>query len=212
MWQLCLFEVVACLSDDLAVGKDVYAVFASGEGLVDVPVEADGLFLSGVFDVFAYGVGELLVFEVEAAAFAEGLACGGGDAEVEGTHTSGGGDVARDGEVDGDFLDVFDFLAFLASLVEGDDADGGGVELAGDGDFVAELLVLVGEIADVGLGLLIFLAQVGVVNFEGFVFAAEGVYLYDVVAEDLSQGGEFFLEAHDFSCVIGFGALEFLEK
>ena len=168
--------------------------------------------MSGVLDVFAYGVGELSVFKLEGAALGEGLAGGGGDAEVEGAHAGLGGDVARDCEVDGKLFGVFHLVALLAALVAGGGADGGGVELAGDGYFVAELLVFAGEVGDAGLGLLVLLAEIAVVDSEGFVFAAEGVYLHDVVAEHLAQGGELFLEADNLACVVGFGALELTEK
>ena len=195
----------------MLVTEEEEFVGAGFEELGDVGVHGDFLFFACVVDVFLLGVLEGGVLVGEGAFVAHDGVIGLEDAGVEGALSVLGSDVLDDGEAEGEFLDVLDFLGVFAFLVFGSDPESSGIELCSDVHLILELVALGGEVGDLGVCHTDLFLDLGVLFVERLVDAVEGIDLHDVAAEDFAERGDFGFESFDFCCVGGFGAFKFLE-
>ena len=105
---------------------------------------------------------------------------------------------------------LLELLAELATLVHGRDRDARRIELRSELHTVRELCLLIGELLRLIGRTGIAGAYLAILLTQAVVGRLEGVDLYDVVLEDIAQGGYLLGELTDALGAGGLVALEFL--
>ena len=128
---LRLFQCEGVASNHSAIGKDVHIVSSGRQIFFYIPINGDGLFFAGVFNVFLDGVLQIAVFVFECVRFAlaQDFIARLGDAYIEGSFACLCGDVLDNGERYGQLLHVLHLVCFFASFVLGLYSDVGYIEL-----------------------------------------------------------------------------------
>ena len=187
------------MTDEVAVSEELDAVGTTLQALFDGPIHCDGGVFAVVLDLATNRIGDLLAFEGEGTCprLDEKLLVGLRDAAVEGLLSDGGSDVLRYGEVDLDVHRLLELLAELATLVHGRDGDARSIELRSELHAVRELCLLVGELLRLIGRTGVAGAYLAILLTQAVVGRLEGVDLYDVVLEDIAQGGYLLGELAD---------------
>ena len=107
---------------------------------------------------------------------------------------------------------LLELLAKLATLVHRRDGDAGSIELRSELHTVGELCLLVGELLRLIGRTGVAGAYLTILLTQAVIGRLEGVDLYDVVLEDIAQGGYLLGELADALGAGGLVALELLLK
>ena len=107
---------------------------------------------------------------------------------------------------------LLELLAELATLVHRRDGDARSIELCSELHTVGELCLLVGELLRLIGRAGVAGAYLAILLTQAVVGRLQGVDLYDVVLEDIAQGGYLLGELADALGAGGLIALEFLLK
>lgn len=201
-------------ADQVAVGEEIGIVVAGFRCFADRPIDGSEELFAGVLESLRHGVGNVAIFERKefGGVFSEEIAIGVDESDVEGFHTRVAGDVFADGIIELQFAYLTDDARFAVVFVERGKVARRQLKQRGAPDGFCQLGVGLSELLVVLLQLPIVLLILLIFRGESLVRGIERVDLAHVFDHDGADGGEFFFEFGNTSCIGGFGDAQLFQE